>query len=139
MTVSCGGQFYLHGHRSRNRFRSNCRALLKVRVSRSDWSTSKTMSRISRWGTSPLLGDDRRDVIVGFRTTDASWASARRRTPDSRISVCRSEEHTSELQSLMPISYAVLRLTKINSQITNTYSATCLTTSYTRNYQPSKH
>src|SRR3546814_10051355 len=92
MTVSCGGQFYLHGHRSRNRFRSNCRALLKVRVSRSDWSTSKTMSRISRWGTSPLLGEDRRDVIVGFRTTD------------------RSEEHTFELQSLQSNSYAVFCL-----------------------------
>src|SRR3546814_1982767 len=36
------------------------------------------------------------------------------------VSICRSEEHTSELQSLMRISYAVFCLKKKNINITNT-------------------
>src|SRR3546814_8981819 len=36
------------------------------------------------------------------------------------LHLCRSEEHTSELQSLMRISYAVFCLKKKNSQLTNT-------------------
>src|SRR3546814_5968606 len=35
------------------------------------------------------------------------------------VSICRSEEHTSELQSLMRISYAVFCLTKKNKHITH--------------------
>src|SRR3546814_8600143 len=37
---------------------------------------------------------------------------ANRRVPDARLPVRRSEEHTSELQSLMRISYAVFCLKK---------------------------
>src|SRR3546814_1702610 len=40
----------------------------------------------------------------------------------------RSEEHTSELQSLMRISYAVFCLKKINLVFNNIYSITFLTT-----------
>src|SRR3546814_9559428 len=38
----------------------------------------------------------------------------------------RSEEHTSELPSLMRISYAVFCMKKIRNQITNTSPACCL-------------
>src|SRR3546814_3075928 len=41
-------------------------------------------------------------------------------TPVRRRGVARSEEHTSELQSLMRISYAVFCLKKKKSSITNT-------------------
>src|SRR3546814_8210201 len=37
--------------------------------------------------------------------------------PKSPLSACRSEEHTSELQSLMRISYAVFCLKKKNTQL----------------------
>src|SRR3546814_9652318 len=42
------------------------------------------------------------------------------------LNACRSEEHTSELQSLMRISYAVFCLTKKNTNIqeTNTHTIT---------------
>src|SRR3546814_7180016 len=41
-------------------------------------------------------------------------------TPDNPTAAERSEEHTSELQSLMRISYAVLRLKKQNQINNNT-------------------
>src|SRR3546814_6605172 len=44
------------------------------------------------------------------------------RAPESR-----SEEHTSELQSLMRISYAVFCLKKKNTKLTNTMPCTCTT------------
>src|SRR3546814_4666223 len=40
------------------------------------------------------------------------------------LSRCRSEEHTSELQSLMRISYAVFCLKKKKHRITNTHTNT---------------
>src|SRR3546814_5640050 len=62
---------------------------------------------------------------------DADRAGGRGRLPpavDPRISghrpadrVGRSEEHTSELQSLMRISYAVICLNKNTTTISNTY------------------
>src|SRR3546814_6355779 len=45
-----------------------------------------------------------------------SERSARLRSPDAKPGYPRSEEHTSELQSLMRISYAVFCLTKKNPQ-----------------------
>src|SRR3546814_8489061 len=76
-----------------------------------------------------LLGDD--DVIVvnscavtnaAVKQTRAAIRQAHRRRPSARIAVTgcaaqidptsRSEEHTSELQSLMRISYAVFCLKK---------------------------
>src|SRR3546814_6658465 len=41
--------------------------------------------------------------------------------PISRLAECRSEEHTSELQSLMSISYAVFCLKKKNNVKIHTY------------------
>src|SRR3546814_8025389 len=43
-----------------------------------------------------------------------------------RIQLLRSEEHTSELQSLMRLSYAVFCLTKKNQHSTTTYSNTTM-------------
>src|SRR3546814_6159229 len=50
-------------------------------------------------------------------TRAARHANVRQIRPES-VSAVRSEEHTSELQSLMRISYAVFRVNKI----TNTYT-----------------
>src|SRR3546814_7740208 len=49
-------------------------------------------------------------LVPAFRNLDASLEEA------SRTSGARSEEHTSELQSLMRISYAVFCLYKINNK-----------------------
>src|SRR3546814_5312060 len=46
-------------------------------------------------------------AVAAFSAAGACW---RRLTPVIRVSTCRSEEHTSELQSLMRISYAVFCL-----------------------------
>src|SRR3546814_8669195 len=48
---------------------------------------------------------------VGFRDYGATWL-CRRLQATFRAGLCRSEEHTSELQSLMRISYAVFCLKK---------------------------
>src|SRR3546814_10568011 len=52
-----------------------------------------------------LDAGERCNVIVKFNESGAAGSSAAQQT-------ARSEEHTSELQSLMRISYAVLRLKK---------------------------
>src|SRR3546814_5444836 len=46
------------------------------------------------------------------RSADQRRKTEENRDAPGRISACRSEEHTSELQSLMRISYAVCCLTK---------------------------
>src|SRR3546814_7861840 len=43
-------------------------------------------------------------------------APDRRQSPDARVEARRSEEHTSEIQSLMRISYAVFCLKKNNTR-----------------------
>src|SRR3546814_6460499 len=64
-----------------------------------------------------------------FRSTAAGWTSGRTNIAPSRFTMdtctapcggrrARSEEHTSELQSLMRISYAVFCLKKKKQQIT---------------------
>src|SRR3546814_4934146 len=53
----------------------------------------------------------------GLKRLADSVAERLRSTPG--VSVVRSEEHTSELQSLMRISYAVFCLTQKTTQITN--------------------
>src|SRR3546814_10470304 len=49
-----------------------------------------------------------------FGSLPKPWETASARSPQSRRR-CRSEEHTSELQSLMRISYAVFCLKKKNT------------------------
>src|SRR3546814_2115796 len=55
----------------------------------------------------------------GHRADDRHHAAARHRRLGTRL---RSEEHTSELQSLMRISYAVFCLKKKKTKTTNTKS-----------------
>src|SRR3546814_5232105 len=64
----------------------------------------------------------------GHRADDRHHAAARHRRLGTRLlhrpqecppRLCRSEEHTSELQSLMRISYAVFRLKKKITKATN--------------------
>src|SRR3546814_7737948 len=73
--------------------------------------------RCRRYPRSPLChcesGADQRRTRRGVRH-DAGDQSCPWRIPDAR----RSEEHTSELQSLMRISYAVFCLKKNNTKIT---------------------
>src|SRR3546814_3748179 len=77
-----------------------------------------------RCGTAPLSRQLARDfkeligtdIIEGYGLTEATSISAMNpRFGEKRI---RSEEHTSELQSLMCISYAVFCLKKKNKNIT---------------------
>src|SRR3546814_7916793 len=56
----------------------------------------------------------RRDILkrAGFDAPPVTWAEWRRQMVAIKALVGRSEEHTSELQSLMRISYAVFCLKK---------------------------
>src|SRR3546814_7259187 len=74
-----------------------------------------------------ILGGDARSMRDGAcrghgQASSAILASSSRKPPDCRCHSCayrpprRSEEHTSELQSLMRISYAVFCLKKQNPQ-----------------------
>src|SRR3546814_9936179 len=77
---------------------------------RSTWMTSRVPSALSiaSFTGSPIRND----------TSDPDAPTRQRRTTPSADAVTRSEEHTSELQSLMRISYAVFCLQKkINMRI----------------------
>src|SRR3546814_8683590 len=72
-------------------------------------------------GRNKLREATMRGDVPGLRK--ASWKSNRlaiRRGSTKRFAKARSEEHTSELQSLMRNSYAVFCLKKQNKQITTT-------------------
>src|SRR3546814_1096733 len=60
-----------------------------------------------------------RDSVSGFSTTPASYTMSR----EADYQANRSEEHTSELQSLMRISYAVFCLKKKTKKLTTSTSA----------------
>src|SRR3546814_4685558 len=67
--------------------------------------------------------DDTKHDPTGFKTEQAKWAAAviGARTSGTRLRdvlKARSEEHTSELQSLMRISYAVFCLKKKKQKTT---------------------
>src|SRR3546814_1428518 len=68
-------------------------------------------SVINDWVAEQIL--EQRDAFL--TPTLAEW---RRRLDRYRLRAPRSEEHTSELQSLMRISYAVFCLKKKNKKIT---------------------
>src|SRR3546814_2354572 len=72
----------------------------------------------------------------GMRSVPARAPPARP-APAARRHSWRSEEHTSELQSLMRISYAVFCLKKKNTTIKRTHSAPHTTPPQRRNKQPS--
>src|SRR3546814_988434 len=54
--------------------------------------------------------------LIGMNSRNASFTGAAESVPPQAWFGIRSEEHTSELQSLMRISYAVFCLTKNNTQ-----------------------
>src|SRR3546814_8874080 len=63
------------------------------------------------------IGFDRMDHRI-----DTRLGRDLRRQPERQIGIERSEEHTSELQSLMRISYAVFCLKKKKQKDTNTHN-----------------
>src|SRR3546814_9759166 len=91
--------------------------------------------RGDRAGPSCIIGIAATDLprarSAPLDTAASSERSCRRAAPDGRHyrageGLWRSEEHTSELQSLMRISYAVFCLKKKNNnnRLTNNYRAT---------------
>src|SRR3546814_1210272 len=117
----------------------------EVRIS--DWSSDVCSSALRRFSALPVI--QRRKSFRTRRTSARSCASTKGpswQSPSPRISIsrkfmdwgsneravpqygdprscCRSEEHTSELQSLMRISYAVFCLKKKNykNRLTHKY------------------
>src|SRR3546814_1991460 len=79
------------------------------------WVTSSTIDRktpsdeVDRFG-----GTASATAISGIRNIDITSTMRKWKFARDSSRVCRSEEHTSELQSLMRISYAVLCLKKKN-------------------------
>src|SRR3546814_5592657 len=115
----------------------------------SDWSSDVCSSdldraaltatrdiRLSTGGALTLNGGSLiagRDLALSAAAVSDSAAAsalvdANRRHAGGSLSLARSEEHTSELQSLMRTSYAVLRLKKKNN--TNHYSITNMQSSH---------
>src|SRR3546814_8891638 len=78
-------------------------------IEESAWTTARRADPVS-------LGEMSRAVeMPGLGKGSEMTRVAARRRPLARhlaVAFCRSEEHTSELQSLMRISYAVFCLTK---------------------------
>src|SRR3546814_3694474 len=77
---------------------------------------------------------DSNEQIVVYRTVQESLSNVVRHAHAHTVTVeigadRRSEEHTSELQSLMRISYAVFCLKKKKTQTTHKYITTCRDTS----------
>src|SRR3546814_4259969 len=91
------------------------------------WDTSMPLQRRTTSGSL-------RDASRHIRIAPEWWGIIDRKNAVSPIVVCvrmsakdpahRSEEHTSELQSLMRTSYAVYCLKKINSKNSSTYEST---------------
>src|SRR3546814_1075897 len=102
-------------------------------VCSSDLSLVRNASGVAPPASSSSASVSRRPCQVAGASTGASacaskpWRSVSRcpvRLPLSTVDTYRSEEHTSELQSLMRISYAVFCLKKKkqkNSTHTNSY------------------
>src|SRR3546814_3536412 len=120
------------------------------------WRRSVTPSAPPRWVSEPRLSDDRKrcgdgagmvarrrdlpDISAQLRRFERRWdrrparhyrasrsCRATRRRRDLAVAFLRSEEHTSELQSLMRISYAVFCLKK-KKQKNTLYNTTLIIT-----------
>src|SRR3546814_1227957 len=81
----------------------------------------KAISNAShRWQSGRDSNSQRPDVASPDTISPASWRRPGRRASGTRVNrvaaPARSEEHTSELQSLMRKSYAVFRLKKKNNK-----------------------
>src|SRR3546814_2669341 len=90
---------------------SPCRGLNPTQTGSTANHGPGTAVAILRSSTCPAL--EKTGLENGY--SSASWSAAKGRFP-------RSEEHTSELQSLMRISYAVFCLKKKIHQQTNKYT-----------------
>src|SRR3546814_3117542 len=91
-----------------------CSLIISVMQSRKDFCIPRRASCCSRWrlhSSSPLMRC--LDGYSSCERLDCEWYAAGCADRDGGIRRCRrSEEHTSELQSLMRISYAVFCLIK---------------------------
>src|SRR3546814_5513181 len=66
----------------------------------------------TQFGKNVVVGNYVYSILLGMSVPDISGKAIANLEIESLRHVARSEEHTSELQSLMRISYAVLRLKK---------------------------
>src|SRR3546814_1221509 len=86
------------------------RELSRGRKSMDDFAKAFFGGRDGDWGVSPYNFDD---VVAALNSVAPhDWATFLRRRVNETSGEARSEEHTSELQSLMRISYAVFCLKK---------------------------
>src|SRR3546814_7095182 len=98
----------------------------------SDWSSDVCSSDLS-WRVSSVDGEaDDADQLVALRDDAHLPVTARIGGEAALVRPCRSEEHTSELQSLMRISYAVFCLKKKNTN--NNCLALCWSASFRTTY-----
>src|SRR3546814_6830368 len=72
-------------------------------------------------GAAPVQ-EEKVEAISGWSVKDKIIGNAVYNEGDEKIGNIRSEEHTSELQSLMRISYAVFCLKKKQKKSTQTYT-----------------
>src|SRR3546814_5535870 len=81
---------------------------------------SRGLRLAGAWLTPPFErsdADSELTVVWEYPTLGALWAARMAEEDDPVVRDIRSEEHTSELQSLMRISYAVFCLTKKKKKI----------------------
>src|SRR3546814_4286622 len=100
---------FAHARGDRRSARATSRKLLPGR-----WRPLRLPASLAR-PVAALRAHARRAAAVRGRTS----AGRRRRAGRDRLHLRRSEEHTSELQSLMRISYAVFCLKKKNNQLSH--------------------
>src|SRR3546814_8823567 len=83
----------------------------------------RRLAPISRHRILPTVGMARSVIYNSATSADAGRQCRRGVVPDSNLEACdgRSEEHTSEIQSLMRTSSAVFRLNKQHNTTTHTY------------------
>src|SRR3546814_8173009 len=82
-------------------------------------------------------GADYHDIVKRALKAVARWLVAE--APGTGVKVFRSEEHTSELQSLMRISYAVFCLKKKKKQNKNENATITITSIMKRHKKYDKH
>src|SRR3546814_8541404 len=98
-------------------FRSASALLRAAPVSNAEHWVTEADEQIRRGRLGTPAGDNARDSLLAAQRSDASYLGLPAAV--DRF-VDRSEEHTSELQSLMRISYAVFCLNKKNIHINET-------------------
>src|SRR3546814_10315824 len=88
-----------------------------------EMATRRTVKRTAaKTGKTAKKKVARKEAAAGKSTAKrATSAAAARKTPAKKKVATRSEEHTSELQSLMRISYAVFCLKKKNIRHTQAH------------------